>query len=128
MVMLTKYPDVLRSDMQHYYGLDIDELGYSLRIRRAADLAANLPHGAQVWGMIDPRAQWTTTDYLLANIADATAFNAWTKTKDSKHGRWRGAIPRPGQQDERKQTMTTGAAANVDELRRLLNIPADTPL
>lgn len=50
--MLRVRSDVLRADMQRFYGLDIDEIGYSIRIMRAADLAANLPHEALIWSEI----------------------------------------------------------------------------
>lgn len=124
--MLITHPDILRADMQHFYGLDLDELGYSIRIRRAADLAANLPPQALIWGQIDPRAQWTTTDYLLANIADNTGFLAWSKTKAAK-GRYKGQIPRPGQHPAPAASTgihtTTGSARSVEELKKLLNLP-----
>ena len=100
--MLITRPDILRADMQHFYGLDIDELGYSIRIRRAADLAANLP----------PQ--------------DNTGFLAWSKTKAAK-GRYKGQIPRPGQHPAPAASTgtrtTTGSARSVEELKKLLNLP-----
>ena len=94
--MMEAAPDVLRADLQRFYGLDMDELGYTVRVRRAADLAGNLPEEALIWRHIDERATWDTTKHLLATIADNTGFIAWTKTKDAKQGQWRGAIERPG--------------------------------
>lgn len=103
MGMLDACPDVLRADMQRFYGLDLDELGHGLRIRRAADLAANLPEQALVWRRIDPRAEWDVQTLLLAQIADATGFTAWSKTKEASHrgAKWRGRIPRPWERHER---------------------------
>ena len=80
--MMEAAPDALRADLQRFYGLDMDEIGHTVRVRRAADLAANLPEDALTWG--------------LATIADNTGFIAWTKTKAAKQGEWRGAIERPG--------------------------------
>lgn len=120
--MLNKAPDRLRADFQHFYGLDLDEVGHTIRIRRAADLAAYLPDDAVVWRALNPQAEWTTSQHLLANIADSTAFLAWTKTKDSqkKGSRWKGALPRPG--FTQKKT-TTGQAMQVDDLMKALAQP-----
>lgn len=52
--------DALRADLQRFYGLDMDEIGHTVRVRRAADLAANLPEDALTWGRIDERATWGT--------------------------------------------------------------------
>ena len=102
-------PDALRADLQRFYGLDMDEIGHTVRVRRAADLAANLPEDALTWG---------TAKHLLATIADNTGFIAWTKTKAAKQGEWRGAIERPG----------FPRAANVqkldpDNMLRILRMP-----
>ncbi|MDB1547735.1 DUF5361 domain-containing protein [Bifidobacterium adolescentis] len=94
--MMEAAPDALRADLQRFYGLDMDEIGYTVRVRRAADLAANLPEDALTWGRIDERATWGTAKHLLATIADNTGFIAWTKTKAAKQREWRGAIERPG--------------------------------
>ena len=91
MGMLDACPDALRADMQRFYGLDL------------ADLAANLPEQALVWRRIDPRAEWDMQTLLLAQIADATGFTAWSKTKEASHrgAKWRGRIPRPWERHER---------------------------
>ncbi|RBP98457.1 hypothetical protein CRD60_00910 [Bifidobacterium aemilianum] len=96
--MMAQAPDSLRADFQRFYTLDLDELGVSIRPRRAADLAANLPDQALTWGRIDPKASWGADRHLLANIADSVGFLAWTKTKESQrpNARWEGATPRPG--------------------------------
>lgn len=118
--MLDAAPDALRADVQRFYGLDLDQLGHEIRVRRMADLSANLPQNAAVWGRIDPRAQWDTTTQLLANIADNTAFNAWTKTKDAqKGGRWHGAIPRPGHDSGQPDIQTL----QPDDMLRILSMP-----
>lgn len=114
--------------MQRFYGLDIDQIGRRIRPRRAADLAANLPDTAQTWKHVNPVNEWTSRDYLLAQIADNTSFLAWTKTKDAhKPGsRFHGYTPRPGQTDTaapiRKEK--TGAASTSRQLHQLLGHPA----
>ncbi|WP_346681864.1 hypothetical protein [Bifidobacterium pullorum] len=117
--MMDVAPDALRADIQRFYGLDLDELGHSVRPRRMADLAANLPTNATIWGRIDPKAQWDVATQLLADIADNTAFNAWTKTKAAQQGaRWRGAIPRPGSQPD-----TDVQTLEPDDMLRILSMP-----
>ena len=120
--MLVKAPDSLRADIQRFYGLDIDEVGRSIRVRRAADLAAHLPAEACVWRVLDPRMEWTVTDWLLASIADNTNWLGWTKTKAAMRGmKWKGRIPRPG--DNRHATQSDAVAVDVDTLRRMMDMP-----
>ena len=96
--MLVVAPSQLRADFQRYYGLDLDEVGYTIRVRRAADLAANLPEQAAIWRAINQQATWDTSQYLLADMADSLRFLAWTKTSEaSKRGaKFTHQIPRPG--------------------------------
>ncbi|MBW3095341.1 hypothetical protein KIH75_08375 [Bifidobacterium sp. 64T4] len=119
--MLDRAPDKLRADLQRYYGLDLDELGLSIRCRRMADLAANLPQEARIWQAIDPRAEWTDREYLLATIADNTGFLAWSQTKEAQHAnaKWHGRIPRPGEHAATPDVV----AVDVDELGKILSRP-----
>lgn len=96
--MLVVAPSQLRADFQRYYGLDLDEVGYTIRVRRAADLAANLPEQATIWRAINPQAAWDTSQYLLADMADSLRFLAWAKTSEAKHpgAKFTNQIPRPG--------------------------------
>ncbi|TCD53772.1 hypothetical protein EJ419_07340 [Alloscardovia theropitheci] len=113
--MIGTHPDVVRADFQRFYGLNIDYLGDGLNIRRAADLAANLPLNASIWKVFDERATWSTEAYLLAEIADAVSFNAWTKTKAAQsNGKWKSSIIRPGQESA-GNTEKTGSM-NPDDL------------
>lgn len=116
--MMEAAPDALRADLQRFYGLDMDEIGHTVRVRRAADLAANLPDDALTWGRIDERATWGTTKHLLATIADNTGFLAWTKTKAAKQGQWRGAIERPG-----FPTTANVQKLHPDDMLRILRMP-----
>lgn len=117
--MLCAYPDVLRADLQRFYGLNLDDLGCVLRVRRAADLAANLPPEARIWGKLNSACSWSTEDYLLADIADATSFIAWAQTSDAAHGgRWKNRIRRPGEDESPGQV--TGGVRTVSELYQLL--------
>lgn len=126
--LLAVGPDALRADMQRFYNLDLDEVGHAIRVMRAADLAANLPDEARVWGRIDPRAGWGTDRQLLANIADSVSFLAWTKTRDAarRGARWKGAIPRPGAQQAGAQaggTRQEGVGLDADAMRGMLSRP-----
>lgn len=93
---------------------------------RAADLAANLPDDAMVWGRLDERAQWGVERHLMANIADSVAFIAWTKTKDAQRANatWHGQVPRPGftaRPDAGMKTM------DPQSMARMLALPRGTP-
>lgn len=122
--MLIVCPGALRADFQRWYGLDLDDLGHSLRIRRAADLAAYIPEDGAVWPEIDPRLGWGTTKQLLANISDATSFTAWTKTKDAqrRNATWKGALQRPGMPEHRPRQRDV-QAMSPEQLDRLLSMP-----
>lgn len=121
--MLRIAPDTLRADIQRFYGLNLDETG-EIRVRRMADLAANLPDCALIWGKINPQAQWDATRQLLANIADNTAFLAFCKTKDASKGKkFSNAIKRPGSKSNTNSiTIKTGHAESSEELYALLGI------
>lgn len=122
--MLRIAPDTLRADIQRFYGLNLDETGESIRVRRMADLAANLPDYALIWGKINPQAQWNATRQLLANIADNTAFLAFCKTKDASKGKkFSNTIKRPGSKtNSNSTTIKTGHAESSEELYALLGI------
>ena len=112
----------LRADFQRYYGLDLDEVGYSIRVRRASDLAANLPEQAQTWRAITPQAAWDTTQYLLADVADSLRFLAWAKTKEASN---RGAkftyqIPRPGQATQQSSNDSELLQLDFDQAEQLM--------
>ena len=97
--------DALRADFQRFYRLDFRLFENGLmQPTYAADLAAYLPENAAIWRKIDKRATWDTTQQLLANIADSTAFLAWAETSQASHkgAKWRGALQRPGFEKTRK--------------------------
>ena len=123
--MLDKAPDKLRADIQRYYGLDLDELGHGVRVRRMADLAANLPEQARTWAALEPKAEWDTQTHLLANAVDALNFLAWTKTRDAQRGgKWKGQLPRPGM--KRNNADDGLQALDIDALTATLNQPRTT--
>lgn len=124
---MLEYADILQADFQRFYGLNLAQLTHELDVMRAANLAAHLPLEALIWRKFNQQAEWSTAEYLLANIADATAFLAWTKSKDAqRHGaKWKGQIKRPGQQaaQEKKiaaQTVSAEMLARIfhDDIER----------
>ena len=67
----------LRADFQQFYGLDSEELLNAGDFERLATLVKHLPNEARVVRAIDPRAEWDTSAYLLALIADHLAFSRY---------------------------------------------------
>ena len=63
----------LRADLQRYYHLNIERMGHDFTIWQAAACAAALPLGSSLMQAIDPRAQYTLTDYLLHRISEQLA-------------------------------------------------------
>lgn len=120
--MLHRAPDRLRADMQRFYGLDLDQVGSTIRVRRAADLAANLPEQACVWSIIDERSAWTGDRWLLAQIADSVDFLAWAQTEEAQHrgAKWDRRIPRPG---DTGRARDKALGMTREQLDRLLAMP-----
>ncbi|MDU2421303.1 MAG: DUF5361 domain-containing protein [Bifidobacterium scardovii] len=124
--MLDKSPDTLAADFQHYYGLPLPNLlTGDTRPTLYATLAAKLPEQAMIWRELDPRLAWDTQTYLLATIADALDFLAWTKTKAASRpgARWRGQIHRPGQPPRHEATGGDTVAMEDDQLMAYLAAP-----
>lgn len=66
-------------------------------------------------------ADWTTTNQLLAMVADNTTTQIWMKTKDAEKGKNRPKqIPRPGVKDEETTTYGKGSALSMDDMRSWL--------
>lgn len=119
--MLRRAPDALRADFQHYYKLDLDDLGGIIRVGRAADLAANMPPQAITWARLDPRMAWDTRTQLLALIANNTGFTAWSRSAEAaKRGaKWHSPIKPPWEQTKQESIKHLSRA----ELDHILSMP-----
>lgn len=79
--------------------------------------AARTP-GDPLAAAIDVRAEWTTADYLLADMADSLRWLMWSKTKAAESGRDAPKpIPRPGDEPEEVTAM------DVEDLKEFLARP-----
>lgn len=93
---MLEYRGALTADFQRFYGLRLNDALQSDGVLWCADLARWLPPEAAVWGCLDPRATWSTSDYLNAMAVDALRWLVWAKTKDGqKNRRQPKPIPRP---------------------------------
>lgn len=63
----------LRADLQRYYGMNIERMGQDFSIWQAAACAARLPLGSSLMAAIDPKAQYTQSDFLIHRIGDILA-------------------------------------------------------
>lgn len=68
-----RYRTELRADLQRFFHLDIDRVGADFSIWQAAACVACLPMGSSLLQAIDPKLQYTTTDFLLHRIGDLLA-------------------------------------------------------
>lgn len=122
MGLLHAAPDRLRADLRRHYGLNLSHPDVGLL--DLADLAANLPEDSTVWRSIDPKAEWTTNEWLLARIVDAVEFIQWSKTKAATRNgaSWKSTLPRPGIH-KRTPTYDTGPKWTPDHLDDVLSKP-----
>ena len=74
-------------------------------------LARNLPLGSRVASVLDDRASWTNTDYLLASIYDAVRDTAWVtaQVQNPKHIPHPKPLPRPGGATRELAPVTSGS-------------------
>lgn len=67
------YRTETRADLQRYYGLNIERMGKDFSIWHAAACVACLPLGSRLMQAIDPKAQYSQSDYLLHRLGDFMA-------------------------------------------------------
>lgn len=67
------FPTEVRADLQRYYGINIERMGEELSVWQVAACVRCLPLGSATLSKVDPRAQYTMTEYLLHRIGDVTA-------------------------------------------------------
>lgn len=76
----------LRADFRQHYGVGLGELGRSLPVSEAADLAANLPACARCASPEGWDAGWDDGTWLLARIEHALRVLAWQRSEDGAAG------------------------------------------
>ena len=114
-----KYLAEMRADFRQYYHICADDIGKSISVSEAADLAAMLPLRSRCMSAENPRLSWDVEHYLLANIADTLSYFFWSTTKDGADGRNRpDLIERPG---ELLRVETKGKGRTIEECNEILN-------
>lgn len=98
-------------------------------------IVRHAPRHSALARAVDPeRAEWSLSDYLLAQIADANAWMVWSKSKDGQKNRNRPKpIPRPGLEDDSTDVRVFGSdPIPIDELEDFLGwsreLSGDAPL
>lgn len=109
----------LRADFQQFYHLDIDEIGRSITVFRAADLAAMLPRESRIVKAFNPDAEWNLETSLLSRIEFWTHILAWKDSKDAKAKRNVPELISPDKTSARQPAYS----APVDEYAELLARP-----
>ena len=117
--------DALRADLRRYFGVRLDD--FFAGVESLADVCAFAWECQYIEGSALRRAllgddsDWTTTNQLLALVADHSAIANWFQTKDGQKGKNRPKqIPRPGVRDEEETTYGKGTSMSMDEARKWL--------
>ena len=108
--LLARCPDALEADFQRFYQLDIAELyGGCMPVRRAANLAGNLPPGAACWAALGVDAAWEQHSHILADLYDAIAQIAGAKGVK---------YPRPADARKRREREDRAAQRALRRMKR----------
>lgn len=114
-----RYPAELRADFRQYYHISADNIGRTVSITEAADLAAMLPLRSRCMSAVDQRLSWDVEHHLLARIADTLSYFFWSTTVDGMNGRNQPeCVMRPG---EMRKTEAKGEGKTVEECREILH-------
>lgn len=104
--------------MAQTYGVDVADIGTSVRPLHAAVLASQLPETSRTVRRIAPAAQWTTGEHLLATVVDYLAVinYAISRLGGSKSGAKPKPIERPGSRRQVARRATHVSKRRLDEL------------
>lgn len=81
-------------------------------------ICTSAPAGSRLAAELDPRAEWTLIEQMLATVVDSQRWLVWAKTKDGQKGvRMPKPMQRPGAKREPRRVMTT------DQMRAFLSAP-----
>lgn len=117
--MLDLYPDEMRADFQQFYGLDLDAALGRFEFRRLETLARQLPPESRTMRAMSPQLEWSTSEYLLALIADHLSFMRYEQAGGRR--RKPKPVPRP-----KARAREVPAAVGAGEVERLLFGRRDT--
>lgn len=118
---LSKYPDHIRADFQHYYGLNLDDMGGAYSVMHAAALASQLPHDSRTHIAIDPQNAWGLSECVMAMIEYNTHLTWYASTEDARRNRNR-PVPLLGGGETRRKT-TQGIALDQEDYMEILSKP-----
>lgn len=115
-----KCPDALMADFQQFYGLNTEDFGVSISLRRAAALAAQLPKQSRCLAYEDPDFTWDDLTYFVSNIEYLLRIQNYSYSKDAKYGTHK---PKPNlKPSERKSYEEKIAKATPEETALKLGI------
>lgn len=116
--------EAIEADFRQYYRLSLTDSFWAgqLSPRECSNLVRNLPSDSRLMRLLDVRASWSTTDYLIADVFDMLQLQSWLyicahvdeKKKPSKPT----PIPRPGR--ESKTDADVPLITDVREIRARL--------
>lgn len=112
---LSKHHDAIYADFQQYYGVDLWTLDifrdeYTVDVKRASILAAQLPREARLHVEIDPRARISLEDELLRRIEFNQRLWHYSNTEDAKKKiNEPSPLPFPGEEEAREKAAEKAA-------------------
>lgn len=83
-VFRARYRAELRADFRAYYNVSADQIGTSITVSEAMDLAAQLPAGSRCMAATNPANKWDVKDILLNNVSNTVSLLAWALTSTGK--------------------------------------------
>lgn len=126
---LDRFPDELRADIQHYYGLCLDDAGKAYSFEHLACLAAQLPLKSRTLSALDPDNFWDLSDILQATLVNQ--FNDWlwaqaAANAKAAHRTPPKKVPHIGtkamrEQKKKEGRTITGVALPLDEFKKQLD-------
>lgn len=108
------------ADFQEFYGLNTEDFGKTISLKRAAALAAQLPHKSRCAMQVNPDLSWDDQTRFISNMEYLLRIENYSHSKDAKHGINK---PQPNPSPSKRADINRRIdAANPEEVAEALGI------